>query len=57
MEDKEWSEKVAGLAVDGLVTAKLLPPESFALAVEIVAEEILVRLCLDDRPIDGQSNE
>jgi hypothetical protein len=47
---KVWSNRIAGLAVDALVHAKVVPPEDYDRAVEIVSEEILVRLCLEDFP-------
>jgi hypothetical protein len=56
MDDKEWSDRVAGLAVDALVYAKLLPLESLERAIEIVSEEVLVRLCLNDRPPSNSSD-
>jgi hypothetical protein len=46
----DWSERVAEDAVDGLVTQGLLRSEDFQAAVEVVAEEIRVRLCLGDVP-------
>jgi hypothetical protein len=48
--DKEWSRGVAVLGVDELVRAKIVGAPDFDRAVEIVAEEILVRLALEDRP-------
>jgi hypothetical protein len=48
--DKEWSEKVAGLAIDAVVCAGLMPKQNFARAVEIAAEEIWLRLLMEDRP-------
>ncbi len=53
MNDSAWSEMVANLAVDAIIQAKLMHPEHFVRATEIVAEEILVRLSMGDRPIDG----
>jgi hypothetical protein len=50
MTDQEWSQRVAGLVADALVQANLLPKRDFARATEIAAEEILVRLCMGDRP-------
>ncbi len=47
---QQWSEDVAGLAVDALLSAKIVEREQLDLAVEIVAEEIYVRLCLNDYP-------
>ncbi len=48
--DKAWNDRMAELAVDALLTAKLLRKEDFSRAVEIVSEEISVRLALGDRP-------
>ncbi len=50
MSAKTWSDKVGALAVDALVTAKLVKKEEFERAVAIVSEEIYVRLCLRDMP-------
>lgn len=50
-EDIDWSRSVAELAVDALVTAKVLGEDDFERAVSIVAEEINVRLALGDRPV------
>jgi hypothetical protein len=47
---KAWSEKIADLAVDALVHGNVLRKEQFSRARDIVAEEILVRLCLGDLP-------
>lgn len=47
--DAAWSRKVAVLAVDSLVEAKIVARVDFDRAVDIVAEEILVRLTMDDR--------
>ena len=46
--DTEWSRSVAGLAVDALVRAKIVGQADFDRACAIVAEEILVRLCLEE---------
>jgi hypothetical protein len=48
--DKNWSDRIAGLAVDALVTAKVLRKEDLSRAIEIVSEEISVRLALGDLP-------
>jgi hypothetical protein len=45
-----WSRKVAELAVDGLVGKGLVRKADFVQAVEVVAEEVFVRLCLHDFP-------
>ncbi|WP_017658948.1 hypothetical protein [Baaleninema simplex] len=47
---KSWSQHVAGLGVDMLVDNGLIKKEDFELAVEIVAEEIWVRLTMEDYP-------
>jgi len=38
------------LAVDGLFTAKIVNEADMTRAIEIVAEEVFVRLCAGDRP-------
>jgi hypothetical protein len=48
--EKAWSNSVASLAVSGLLVAKLVVAKDQERAIAIVAEEILVRLCLEDRP-------
>ena len=52
--DREWSRRVAGIAVATLVDARplllSLTPEQIRRCADIVAEEILVRLSLKDRP-------
>jgi len=48
--DKNWSDRIAGLAVDALVTAKVLRKKDLSRAIEIVSEEIYVRLALGDLP-------
>jgi hypothetical protein len=50
MSEQSWSHRIAALAVDALVTARLLRKEDFERAVDIVSEEISVRLCLGDVP-------
>ena len=45
-----WSRQVAGLVVDALITAGLMPRETLDQAIEIATEEIYVRLALNDRP-------
>jgi hypothetical protein len=42
--------KVAELAVDMLVRNELIDSSKFLRAVELVSEEIFVRLCLNDYP-------
>jgi predicted Zn-dependent peptidase len=46
----EWSRRVAELAADVLVTAKLITKEQFDQSRDIITEEISVRLALGDRP-------
>jgi hypothetical protein len=48
--DKAWSRSIASLAVHGLSVARIVAEADIERAVEIVAEEILVRLALEDRP-------
>jgi hypothetical protein len=48
--DRAWSKKVANLAIDELVLAGIVPQTQYERAVEIAAEEIFVRLAINDRP-------
>ena len=52
--DREWSRKVAGIAVATLIGEKppllSLTPEQIDRCTEIVAEEIFIRLIIGDRP-------
>ena len=59
MSDKKWSDDVASLVADALVDASVLNAQEFEKAVEIISEEINVRLALGDYPeIDtGQDEE
>jgi hypothetical protein len=52
-----WCRKVAGLGVASLVTANLLQQSAYEQAKEIVAEEIFVRMCLNDLPPVGQAGD
>jgi hypothetical protein len=52
--DTAWSRSVAELAVGTLMIAKIVGRDDLERAIAIVAEEILVRLALQDRP--DQSN-
>jgi hypothetical protein len=52
-----WTERIANLAVDALLTAKLVKPEDFERAAAIVEEEIRVRLVMGDWPDDNNLNE
>jgi hypothetical protein len=53
--DKEWSDRVAAIAVGTCVAAKPpllaeLAPEQIERCFRIVAEEIYIRLIMGDRP-------
>ncbi len=52
--DREWSRKVAGIAVATLTVEKppllSLTPEQIDRCTEIVGEEIFIRLIIGDRP-------
>ncbi len=50
MSINEWSDSVAGLAVDALVDHGLIQRADFDRAAKIVSKEIVVRLCLRDYP-------
>jgi hypothetical protein len=50
MSDKKWSDGVATLVADALVDAGILKIEELEKALEIISEEINVRLCLNDYP-------
>ncbi len=47
---EQCSERVASVAVDALLRPAIISREDFAKAVEIVTEEVNVRLCLGDYP-------
>ena len=49
-EVKTWCDLIAALAVDALVDGDLIKKEEFEEASAIVAEEILIRLLLNDYP-------
>jgi hypothetical protein len=49
-QDKVWTERLAALAVDALLRANIVRKEDFQRAVEVVAEEMAVRLALGDYP-------
>ncbi|MFO0876252.1 MAG: hypothetical protein U0840_02675 [Gemmataceae bacterium] len=49
-EAEKWVATVAALAVDALVDAGLVSAERFEDARVVVAEELLVRLCVGDYP-------
>jgi hypothetical protein len=46
----EWCESVASLAVDVLINCNLVEKDKFDEAVEIVAEEVWIRLIVNDYP-------
>ena len=50
MNTDEWSKRVAALAVDALVDHGILKQEDFDTALEIAAEEIRIRLVMNDYP-------
>lgn len=52
-QDREWSRRVADIAISTLVVSKVvtLTAEQTALCTAIVAEEIYIRLIIGDRPI------
>jgi len=48
--DVAWSQSVAGLAADALVTAGLVAKADIDRIHKIIAEEVYVRLAARDRP-------
>jgi hypothetical protein len=48
--EKEWSQSMAPLVADGLLTAKLIAPSDLDLAIAIAEEDIFVRLIVRDFP-------
>ena len=54
MQDRDWSMRVAGIAIATLLVAKpqilSLSTEQVARCTEIFAEEIFIRLVMGDRP-------
>ena len=56
MNVKNWSDRMAGMAVDALLTAKIVQSDDFERAVEIVSEELSVRLSLGDNPPPEQQS-
>ena len=48
--DKEWSASIAELIADALLDAKLIQANDLQGAIDIAAEEIFVRLSMNDRP-------
>ena len=57
MEDKDWSKSVADLAADALIDAGLIQKDQLDEASDVIAEEVLVRLCMNDRPDPKQEAE
>jgi hypothetical protein len=49
-DDTTWSRRIAELVVDALVIAKIVERSDSERATAIAAEEICVRLALQDRP-------
>lgn len=49
-EIKVWSNGIAELIVDAMLDSKLVRKEDFKKAVDVVAEEIFVRLIMGDYP-------
>ena len=47
---QDWCDSIASLCVDALQQAKLTTTADFQRAVEIVAEELLVRITMGDLP-------
>ncbi|WP_299411573.1 hypothetical protein [Acaryochloris sp. IP29b_bin.148] len=50
MNDKDWSDMIGGLTADALLDANIIQKDQFEDACEVIAEEVFVRLCLNDRP-------
>ena len=50
-EFQKWSKDVAILAADAMIDAKLISKEQFEDAVEVISEEICVRLIMGDYPL------
>lgn len=46
----DWAKNVAAMAADALLDAALVSKEQFEPARDVIAEEIYVRLCLNDYP-------
>jgi hypothetical protein len=47
---RQWCDKMAALGADVLVDASILNKAEFDKAVQILSEELFVRLCLHDYP-------
>ena len=50
MNAEQWSRDIAELAADALVDAQLVAAGDMPRAIEIIAEEIWIRLNLGDYP-------
>ncbi len=48
--DRDWSQMIGELAADALLTAGIISNSDNDRTIAIIAEEVLVRLCLNDRP-------
>jgi hypothetical protein len=48
--DTTWSRRVAALAADALVDAGFVAKSDFDNASGIIAQEVLIRLSMEDRP-------
>jgi len=57
MKDNDWSRSVAELAADALVDAGLIQKAQFDQTTDLIAMEVFVRLCLNDRPDRKESAE
>ncbi len=51
---QQWSDAIAAFAVDALLQARIIQEADCERAIEIVAEEIKVRLCLGDYPPENK---
>jgi hypothetical protein len=50
MSHKDWSNKVAEIVADSLLSVDLIHETDLDKAIEVIAEEIYCRLCLEDTP-------
>lgn len=55
-EVKIWSDHIASFVVDALVDCEFVKTEDFEKAAAVAAEEILVRLLLNDYPPTSAKN-
>ena len=53
-KDHDWSVAITELIADGLVDGGAVDASSLDRAKEIIAEEIFIRLTLNDRPGSSQ---